>query len=60
MVNFISFDRDELTAGDSEFDLAVGAIGNRVAKLLALLLDCFAKMRTWLRYKGPLQGFQGD
>ena len=26
--------------------------GNRVAKQLALLLDCVAKMQSWLRYQG--------
>jgi hypothetical protein len=26
--------------------------GNRVAKRLTLLLDCLAKMQSWLRYQG--------
>jgi hypothetical protein len=26
--------------------------GNRVAKRLALLLDCLAKMHSWLKYQG--------
>lgn len=30
----------------------MSAAGNRVAKRLALLLDCLAKMNSWLRYKG--------
>ncbi len=35
-----------------QWDPRMSASGNRVAKRLALLLDCLAKMNSWLRYKG--------
>jgi ParB-like chromosome segregation protein Spo0J len=35
-----------------QWDPRMSAAGNRVAKRLGLLLDCLAKMNTWLRYKG--------
>ena len=35
-----------------QWDPRMSVSGNRVAKRLALLLDCLAKMNTWLRYKG--------
>jgi hypothetical protein len=34
------------------WDPRLSAAGNRVAKRLALLLDCLAKMNTWLRFEG--------
>lgn len=34
------------------WDPRMSASGNRVAKQLALLLDCLAKMQSWLRYQG--------
>ncbi|MCO6458900.1 MAG: ParB N-terminal domain-containing protein [Pirellulaceae bacterium] len=48
------------------WDPRLSVAGNRAAKRLALLLDCLAKMQSWLRYQGrgelqacdrePLQG----
>ncbi|WP_197171364.1 ParB/RepB/Spo0J family partition protein [Novipirellula aureliae] len=35
-----------------QWDPRMSASGNRAAKRLALLLDCLAKMNSWLRYKG--------
>jgi ParB-like chromosome segregation protein Spo0J len=35
-----------------QWDPRMSASGNRVAKRLTLLLDCLAKMNTWLRYTG--------
>ena len=35
-----------------QWDPRMSAAGNRTAKRLALLLDCLAKMNSWLRYKG--------
>ena len=51
------------------WDPRLSVAGNRLAKRLALLLDCLARMQSWLRYQGrgelqacdrePLQvGFQ--
>lgn len=34
------------------WDPRMSAAGNRVAKRLGLLLDCLARMNTWLRYTG--------
>ncbi len=34
------------------WDPRMSTAGNRVAKQLALLLDCLAKMQSWLRYQG--------
>ena len=34
------------------WDPRMSTAGNRVAKRLALLLDCLAKMQSWLRYQG--------
>ena len=34
------------------WDPRLSAAGNRVAKRLALLLDCLGKMNTWLRWEG--------
>lgn len=34
------------------WDPRLSTAGNRVAKRLALLLDCLAKMNTWLRFEG--------
>jgi hypothetical protein len=34
------------------WDPRLSVAGNRVAKRLALLLDCLAKMQSWLRYQG--------
>lgn len=34
------------------WDPRLSVEGNRVAKRLALLLDCLAKMHTWLKYQG--------
>jgi hypothetical protein len=35
-----------------QWDPRLSVAGNRVAKQLALLLDCLAKMQSWLRYQG--------
>jgi len=34
------------------WDPRLSAAGNRIAKRLGLLLDCSAKMNTWLRFEG--------
>jgi hypothetical protein len=34
------------------WDPRMSVAGNRVAKRLSLLLDCLAKMQSWLRYQG--------
>ena len=34
------------------WDPRLSTAGNRVAKQLAMLLDCLAKMQSWLRYQG--------
>ena len=34
------------------WDPRLSTAGNRAAKRLALLLDCLAKMHSWLRYQG--------
>lgn len=34
------------------WDPRLSVAGNRIAKRLALLLDCLAKMQSWLRYQG--------
>jgi hypothetical protein len=34
------------------WDPRMSPAGNRVAKRLALLLDCLGKMNTWLRWEG--------
>lgn len=34
------------------WDPRLSTAGNRVARQLALLLDCLAKMQSWLRYQG--------
>jgi ParB-like chromosome segregation protein Spo0J len=34
------------------WDPRLSVAGNRVAKRLAMLLDCLAKMQSWLRYQG--------
>jgi hypothetical protein len=34
------------------WDPRLSTAGNRVAKQLALLLDCLARMQSWLRYQG--------
>jgi hypothetical protein len=36
----------------SSWDPRLSVAGNRVAKRLSLLLDCLAKMQSWLRYQG--------
>lgn len=52
----LSDPRRALRQADESFvhfwDPRMSAEGNRVAKRLALLLDCLAKMNTWLRYQG--------
>lgn len=35
-----------------QWDPRMSVSGNRIAKQLAMLLDCLGKMNTWLRYKG--------
>lgn len=35
-----------------QWDPRLSVPGNRVAKRLALLLDCLARMQSWLRYQG--------
>lgn len=35
-----------------QWDPRLSVAGNRIAKRLALLLDCLAKMHSWLRYQG--------
>ena len=48
--------RRALRQADDRFvhhwDPRLSVAGNRVAKRLALLLDCLAKMQSWLRYQG--------
>jgi hypothetical protein len=62
--------RGALRQSDERFvhfwDPRLSVAGNRLAKRLSLLLDCLAKMQSWLRYQGrgdlqacdrePLQG----
>jgi hypothetical protein len=62
--------RSALRQSDERFvhfwDPRLSVAGNRLAKRLSLLLDCLAKMQSWLRYQGrgdlqacdrePLQG----
>jgi ParB-like chromosome segregation protein Spo0J len=52
----LSDPRRALRQADESFthywDPRMSAEGNRVAKRLTLLLDCLAKMNTWLRYQG--------
>jgi hypothetical protein len=52
----LSKPREALRQSQAEYvhqwDPRMSAMGNRVAKRLALLLDCLAKMNSWLRYKG--------
>jgi hypothetical protein len=45
-----------------QWDPRMNAAGNRIAKRLALLLDCLAKMNSWLKYKGraELQAIDRD
>jgi ParB-like chromosome segregation protein Spo0J len=45
-----------------QWDPRMSAAGNRIAKRLALLLDCLAKMNSWLKYKGraELQAIDRD
>jgi hypothetical protein len=44
------------------WDPRLSVAGNRVAKRLALLLDCLARMQSWLRYqgRGELQASPGS
>ncbi len=48
--------RRALRQADESFthywDPRMSVEGNRVAKRLALLLDCLAKMHSWLQYQG--------
>jgi len=52
----LSDPRQALRQSDSRYlhqwDPRLSVAGNRAAKRLALLLDCLAKMHTWLRYQG--------
>ncbi len=52
----LSQPREALRQSQSSYvhswDPRMSAAGNRVAKRLGLLLDCLAKMNTWLRYTG--------
>jgi hypothetical protein len=52
----LSDPRRALRQADDRFvhhwDPRLSVAGNRVAKRLALLLDCLAKMQSWLRYQG--------
>ena len=52
----LSKPREALRQSQSSYvhhwDPRMSAAGNRVAKRLGLLLDCLAKMNTWLRYTG--------
>jgi ParB-like chromosome segregation protein Spo0J len=55
--NFVlSEPRQALRQSDERYvhhwDPRLSVAGNRVAKRLALLLDCLAKMQSWLRYQG--------
>ncbi|MDP6558129.1 MAG: ParB/RepB/Spo0J family partition protein [Pirellulaceae bacterium] len=52
----LSDPRQALRQADDRFvhhwDPRLSVAGNRVAKRLTLLLDCLARMQTWLRYQG--------
>ncbi len=52
----LSDPRRALRQSDDRFihswDPRLSVAGNRIAKRLALLLDCLAKMHSWLRYQG--------
>ena len=52
----LSDPRRALRQSDDRFvhhwDPRLSVAGNRVAKRLALLLDCLARMQSWLRYQG--------
>ena len=52
----LSDPRRALRQADERFihywDPRLSVAGNRVAKRLALLLDCLARMPSWLRYQG--------
>ena len=52
----LSEPRQALRQSDDRFvhhwDPRLSVAGNRAAKRLALLLDCLAKMQSWLRYQG--------
>jgi len=52
----LSDPRQALRQSDERYvyhwDPRLSTAGNRVAKRLALLLDCLAKMQSWLRYQG--------
>jgi ParB-like chromosome segregation protein Spo0J len=52
----LSDPRRALRQADDRFvhhwDPRLSVAGNRVAKRLTLLLDCLAKMQSWLRYQG--------
>jgi hypothetical protein len=52
----LSDPRRALRQSDQQYvhhwDPRMSVAGNRVAKRLALLLDCLAKMQSWLRYQG--------
>jgi hypothetical protein len=52
----LSDPRRALQQSDEQYvhhwDPRMSVAGNRVAKRLALLLDCLAKMQSWLRYQG--------
>lgn len=52
----LSDPRQALRQSDERYvhhwDPRLSVAGNRVAKRLALLLDCLAKMQSWLRYQG--------
>jgi hypothetical protein len=52
----LSDPRRALRQADDRFihhwDPRLSVAGNRVAKRLALLLDCLARMQSWLRYQG--------
>lgn len=52
----LSDPRRALRQADDRFvhhwDPRLSVAGNRIAKRLALLLDCLAKMQSWLRYQG--------
>ena len=52
----LSDPRQALRQSDERYvhhwDPRLSVAGNRVAKRLSLLLDCLAKMQSWLRYQG--------
>jgi ParB-like chromosome segregation protein Spo0J len=52
----LSDPRQALRQSDEKYvhywDPRLSVAGNRIAKRLALLLDCLAKMQSWLRYQG--------